>query len=106
MTHIAVIAHESKTLGGGLDELRSGTRRPWRIGVTWSPVAKSQFVPKAVSKALKERAELIIIWGGDGSVQRAWTPSPVHQCRSPSCPRDRQPVRDESGHTQERAGGT
>ena len=36
-----------------------------------SPVAKSRFVPKAVTKALKRGADLIIIWGGDGSVQRA-----------------------------------
>jgi len=71
VTNIAVIAHESKTLGGGLEELRAALADHGESDVTWSPVAKSKFVPKAVSKALKRGADLIIIWGGDGSVQRA-----------------------------------
>ena len=37
----------------------------------WFEVPKSKFVPKAVRKALKRGAELVMIWGGDGSVQRA-----------------------------------
>ena len=71
MTHIAVIAHESKTLGGGLDELRSALADRGESDVKWLPVAKSKFVPKAVRKALKRGADLVIVWGGDGSVQRA-----------------------------------
>ena len=71
MTHIAVIAHESKTLGGGLSELRSELANQGQMDPMWFQVPKSKYVPKAVRKALKGGAELVMIWGGDGSVQRA-----------------------------------
>lgn len=71
MTHIAVIAHEGKTLGKGLDELRTALADRGESDTTWFPVPKSKLVPKAVRKAVKRGAELVIIWGGDGSVQRA-----------------------------------
>lgn len=71
MTRIAVVAHKGKTLGGGLDELRAALEEHDQTDVVWFPVKKSRFVPKAIRKALKKDAELIIVWGGDGSVQRA-----------------------------------
>jgi len=70
VTHIAVIAHEGKSLGGGLDELRTELAARGQSSPMWFQVPKSKLVPKAVRKALKGGAELIIIWGGDGSVQR------------------------------------
>jgi YegS/Rv2252/BmrU family lipid kinase len=37
----------------------------------WVEVAKSRFVPKQVKRMLEEGAELLLIWGGDGTVQRS-----------------------------------
>lgn len=71
MTNIAVIAHQGKTLGDGLDELRAELANHGHSDPMWFQVPKSKFVPKAVRKAVKRGAELIIIWGGDGSVQRS-----------------------------------
>ena len=67
---VAVIAHRRKTLDGGLPELR---RALGAAGITepgWFEVPKSKKAPKQVLKALKEGAELILVWGGDGMVQR------------------------------------
>ena len=71
MSHIAVIAHTSKTLGGGLDELRTVLGDRGKSDTKWYPVKKSRYVPKAVRTAVKEGADLVMVWGGDGSVQRA-----------------------------------
>jgi diacylglycerol kinase (ATP) len=62
---IAVIAHEGKSLGGGLDELR--TLLPADI---WHTVPKSRKAPKKVRRALADGADLIVVWGGDGMLQR------------------------------------
>nr|WP_296072789.1 YegS/Rv2252/BmrU family lipid kinase [uncultured Actinoplanes sp.] len=68
---IAVVAHSKKTLGGGLDELR---RRITGAGVEnlhWFEVPKSRKAPKQVHKALKAGVDLLVVWGGDGMVQRS-----------------------------------
>jgi YegS/Rv2252/BmrU family lipid kinase len=70
MKRIAVIAHNGKTLGGGLSELRRVLERRGVTDVIWREVPKSRFAPKAVRKALAEKADLIFVWGGDGMVQR------------------------------------
>ena len=67
---IAVVAHAGKTLQGGLSELRSvladnGVKDP-----IWYEVDKSKHAPKRVRDATDACAELIIVWGGDGMVQR------------------------------------
>ncbi len=67
---VAVIAHNGKTLEGGLPELRRelaahGVREPM-----WFEVDKSRRAPKRVREALDAGAELLVIWGGDGIVQR------------------------------------
>src|SRR5690242_16662252 len=67
---VAVVAHRRKTLGGGLGELHrllveAGHHRP-----LWYEVGKSRKAPKRVRQALAEGAELILAWGGDGTVQR------------------------------------
>src|SRR3954447_2327650 len=67
---IAVVAHSRKTLGGGLDELR---RRITDTGVRemlWFEVPKSKKAPKQVHAALKADVDLLVVWGGDGMVQR------------------------------------
>ena len=68
-TRVAVVAHQKKSLGGGLDELRAGRRRG-RRRLLWYEVPKSRKAPKQVRKALEEGADLLLVWGGDGMVQR------------------------------------
>jgi YegS/Rv2252/BmrU family lipid kinase len=70
MTSVGVIAHGGKTLDGGLDELRRALRRHGVVDPLWSVVPKSRKAPKEVRRELKEGAELIFAWGGDGMVQR------------------------------------
>lgn len=70
MERLAVIAHEKKTMGGGLKELRrllaeAGHRQP-----LWYEVPKSKKAPPAVAAALEAGAEVLLVWGGDGMVQR------------------------------------
>jgi YegS/Rv2252/BmrU family lipid kinase len=67
---LAVIAHSGKSFGGGLAELRkvlagAGYNKPF-----WYEVSKSRKAKKAVGRALKRRANLMVIWGGDGMVQQ------------------------------------
>ncbi len=67
---LAVVAHAGKTMGGGLPELRrilaaAGVDDPF-----WCEVPKSRKAPPQVKRALDEGAELVIVWGGDGMVQR------------------------------------
>jgi YegS/Rv2252/BmrU family lipid kinase len=70
MTSVAVVAHNGKTLGGGLFELRSALRDRGVDAPLWFEVPKSKFAPARVEKALKKGADLIFAWGGDGLVQR------------------------------------
>ena len=68
--NVAVIAHSGKTLEGGLPALRrvlaaEGIDKPF-----WSEVPRSREAPKQVRRALKQGAELVFAWGGDGMVQR------------------------------------
>ena len=70
MTSVGVIAHSAKTLGGGLAELRKTLSTYGIDDPMWREVPKSKFVPKQVTKLLDDGAELIFVWGGDGTVQR------------------------------------
>jgi diacylglycerol kinase (ATP) len=67
---IAVVAHARKSLGGGLSELREVLAQAGVIDLLWYEVKKSRRAPKYARKALAEGAEVIFIWGGDGTVQR------------------------------------
>jgi diacylglycerol kinase (ATP) len=66
---VAVVAHRGKTFGGGLSELRALLAAE---GVTpaWYEVDKSRKAPKRVRRALRDGAQLLFVWGGDGMVQR------------------------------------
>jgi len=68
---VAVIAHRRKTLGGGLDELRRLITDEGVDELLWSEVPKSRKAPKQVRKAIKARPDLLLVWGGDGMVQRS-----------------------------------
>jgi diacylglycerol kinase (ATP) len=70
MTRVAVVAHTGKTFGGGLGELRQELERHGIDRPLWFEVPKSRKAPKRVKQALGEGAELILAWGGDGTVQR------------------------------------
>lgn len=67
---LAVVAHAGKSVGGGLHELR---RRLEAEGVTdplWLEVPKSKKAPEQVRKALRAGVDAVLVWGGDGTVQR------------------------------------
>lgn len=68
---IAVVAHQRKTLGGGLDELRRRITDEGVDELIWYEVPKSRKAPKQVRKALAAEPDLLLVWGGDGMVQRS-----------------------------------
>jgi YegS/Rv2252/BmrU family lipid kinase len=70
MTSVAVIAHSAKVLGGGLGRLRDVLTEHGVIDPIWLEVPKSRKMPARVKEAIKKGADLIFVWGGDGSVQR------------------------------------
>lgn len=65
-----VLAHTGKSLDGGLDELRSAIAGHDVDEVSWFQVPKSKKAPKQARKALDAAPDLIVVWGGDGMVQR------------------------------------
>ncbi len=70
MTSVAVIAHRKKTLGGGLPELRRLLNDRGVDQALWCEVSKSRDAPARVLDAMNKGVDLILIWGGDGTVQR------------------------------------
>jgi diacylglycerol kinase (ATP) len=71
MTKVAVLAHRGKTLGAGLSELRQALADAGVLDPLWVEVSKSRKAPKQAKRVLREGAELIFVWGGDGMVQRS-----------------------------------
>ena len=69
MTTVAVIAHAKKVLGEGLPALREELERNG-IEPIWHEVQKSKQAPKRTREAIAAGADLIFVWGGDGTVQR------------------------------------
>jgi diacylglycerol kinase (ATP) len=70
MKRVAVIAHNGKSLGGGLPELRKVLAERGVTDIFWREVPKSRFAPKQVKCALAAGVDLIFVWGGDGMVQQ------------------------------------
>jgi YegS/Rv2252/BmrU family lipid kinase len=70
MKRVAVIAHSKKSIGGGLPELRRRLEERDGIEVMWYEVPKSAKAGKRARAAAKEGADLVLVWGGDGSVQQ------------------------------------
>ena len=70
MTTVAVVAHAGKTFGGGLLELRRELQRQGVTDPLWYEVPKSRKAPNRFRRAIKDGAELVFVWGGDGTVQR------------------------------------
>ena len=70
MTSVAVIAHRKKSLGGGLPELRRLLSDRGVDDPIWFEVDKSRKAPGKAAQAVEEGADLMLLWGGDGTVQR------------------------------------
>jgi diacylglycerol kinase (ATP) len=67
---VAVIAHAGKTFGGGLPELRRVLDAEGVGTPIWHEVPQSKKAPKQVRRAIRDGADLILVWGGDGMVRR------------------------------------
>jgi len=70
MGNVAVIAHADKTLGGGLAELRETLAREGYTDPLWYEIETSDEAPRYARLALAKSAEVIFVWGGDGTVQQ------------------------------------
>src|SRR5579862_4572560 len=70
MTNVAVVAHSGKSFGGGLSELRAVLAQEGVTYPIWYEVTKSRQAPACARRAAAEGAEVIFVWGGDGTVQR------------------------------------
>ena len=70
MTTIAVIAHSGKSFGGGLGELRQVLDDAGFAQPLWYEVAKSRQAPACAREAMAAGADVLFVWGGDGTVQR------------------------------------
>ena len=71
MTSVGVIAHAGKRLGGGLPELRRALSRYGIDDPPWREVPKSKHVPAQVENLADQGVDLLFVWGGDGTVQKA-----------------------------------
>jgi diacylglycerol kinase (ATP) len=70
MANVAVVAHVRKSLGGGLPELRKVLARDGVTDPLWYEVKKSRHAPDCARRAIEQGADLMFVWGGDGTVQR------------------------------------
>ena len=71
MTSVGVVAHAGKELGGGLAELRTTLAGYGISDPPWHDVRKSKHVPERARELVDQGADLLFVWGGDGTVQRA-----------------------------------
>jgi YegS/Rv2252/BmrU family lipid kinase len=70
MTTVAVIANPGKSFGGGLDELRRVLDEAGFPEPLWYELSESCKASTAAHQAMAEGADVIFVWGGDGTVQR------------------------------------
>jgi diacylglycerol kinase family enzyme len=70
MTDVAVVAHSRKKFGGGLPELRKVLAEEGVTDPIWNEVTKSRFAPEYARRAVAQGADVLFVWGGDGTVQR------------------------------------
>ncbi len=71
MTSVGVLAHAGKRLGGGLPELRRTLSTYGIDDPPWREVPKSKHVPAQVKDLVDQGVDLLFVWGGDGTLQRA-----------------------------------
>ena len=70
MADVAVVAHSRKSFGGGLPELREILAREGVTDPLWYEVKKSRRAPSCARRAAAKGADVMFVWGGDGTVQR------------------------------------
>ena len=70
MARVAVVAHSGKSFGGGLAELRSVLTEEGYPDPLWYEIPKSRNAPKCIRRAVAEGADIVFVWGGDGTVQK------------------------------------
>ena len=70
MPDVAVVAHSRKSFGGGLPELRKVLDAEGVTAPRWYEVSKSRRAPEHARRAAARGADLLFVWGGDGTVQR------------------------------------
>src|ERR1700729_4561913 len=70
MAGVAVVAHSRKSFGGGLPELRRVLALEGVTDPLWYEVKKSRRPPKYAGRAGASGADVVFVWGGDGTVQR------------------------------------
>ena len=70
MPDVAVVAHSRKSFGGGLRELREVLAREGVTDPLWYEVKKSRHAPEYARRVAARGADVIFVWGGDGTVQR------------------------------------
>jgi YegS/Rv2252/BmrU family lipid kinase len=70
MTSVAVVAHAGKQLDGGLGELRRLLESEVGEVAPWCEVRHSRTARREARRCVREGADLIVVWGGDGTVQR------------------------------------
>jgi diacylglycerol kinase (ATP) len=70
MADVAVVAHSRKSFGGGLPELRRVLALEGVTDPLWFEVKKSRQAPKYARRAAAKGADVVFVWGGDGTVQR------------------------------------
>jgi diacylglycerol kinase (ATP) len=71
VTAVAVVAHRKKELGAGLDALRQVLAEHGIDDPLWAEVDKGRKIGRQAGKLADRGADLVFVWGGDGSVQRA-----------------------------------
>jgi len=67
---VAVVAHNGKTFGDGLPALRMALADAGVEDPDWHDVTSSKQARKAAKQAVKAKANVLFVWGGDGTVQR------------------------------------
>ena len=70
MPTVAVVVHQKKVHGDGPERVREALRAAGFPEPLWYEVPKSKKAKKAARTAAKEGADLLFVWGGDGTVQR------------------------------------
>jgi diacylglycerol kinase (ATP) len=69
---VGVVVHAEKTLGGGLEELRSALADIGHADPPWYEVSKSKKAPPVIRSMVKDDGvDRVLVWGGDGMVRRA-----------------------------------
>jgi diacylglycerol kinase (ATP) len=68
---VAVVAHGKKTFGGGLAALRAALAEAGVAEPLWHEVDKGKKAAAKVRDCVEAGAEVVIVWGGDGTVRAA-----------------------------------